>query len=268
MNDRQDLGETGVDALRSRMDADARFHRVLSGYDPDEVRAYLEDMKRVFVQMSNAAKREQESLIAEVNSVRNEIQARNCVIKRLQETLAQREAQLNDANKRIATMLESVKKFEAEREGLERLRAAAAATRVATERARVLETEVQQLRGTLSQAANLIESWKAERVRLTDENTRLQQELENMRGLIKSNAPERSATRMPPVPAPQTFASATMPEQADSSKIADKLASAFAEAYTLVSQLRTTGESPRAAQPRMQVLRPDGTSADYTINEK
>ena len=269
-SDRQDPREIGVDALRSRMDADARFHRVLSGYDPEEVRAYVEEIKRVFSQQAKAAKQEQESLIASLDSAKSEIQARNCAIKTLKDTLAQREAQLTTASTRIATLVQSVKRYEAERDGLDRLRAAAATARVASERAQSLEAETQQLRGTLSQAASLIESWKTERAQLIDENARLRQELEYLRGLIKSAPPEQAAARTAPAAAPQRFAPvpAPAPEQAVSSQIADKLADAFAEAYTLVSQLRTAGESPRTAQPRMQVLRPDGTSTDYTINGK
>ena len=268
MNDRQDQREPGVDALRSRMDADARFHRVLSGYDPDEVRAYLEDSKRVFSQQAKAAKQEQENLIAALDSAKSEIQARNCAIKTLRDTLAQREAQLTAASTRIATLIQSVKQFEAEREGLEKLRAAAATARVASERAQALEAETQQLRGTLSQAASLIESWKTERAQLIDENARLRQELEYLHGLFKNAPPEQAAVRTAPAAPSPRFSPAPPPEQAVSSQIADKLADAFAEAYTLVSQLRTTGEPPRTAQPRMQVLRPDGTSADYTINGK
>ena len=268
MNDRQDHREIGVDALRSRMDADARFRRVLSGYDPDEVRAYVEDIKRVFSQQAKAAKQEQESLLTELDSAKSEIQARNCAIKTLKETLAQREAQLTTASTRIATLLQSVKRFEAEREGLERLRAAAATARVVSERAQMLEAETQQLRGTLSQAASLIESWKTERAQLIDENTRLRQEVEYLRGLVKSVPPEQAAARPTAAAVPQRLGLAPRTEQDDSSHIADKLADAFAEAYTLVSQLKTSGEPPRTAQPRMQVLRPDGTSTDYTIGGK
>lgn len=267
MNDRQNQREIDVDALRSRMDADARFHRALSGYDPDEVRAYLEDIKRVFSQQAKAAKQEQESLIAELDSAKSEIQARNCAIKTLKETLAQCEARLTTASTRIATLIQSVKRYEAEREGLERLRAAAATARVASERAQTLEAETQQLRGTLSQAASLIETWKTERAQLIDENARLRQEVEYLRGLVKSAPPEQAAAR-PASAASQRFTAAPPPEQAGPSQIADKLADAFAEAYALVSQLRTAAEPARASQPRMQVLRPDGTSTDYTINGK
>jgi len=268
MNDRQDQREPGVDALRSRMDADARFHRVLSGYDPDEVRAYLEDIKRVFSQQAKAAKQEQESLIAELDSAKSEIQARNCAIKTLKETLAQCEARLTTASTRIATLIQSVKRYEAEREGLERLRAAAATVRVVSERAQTLEAETQQLRGTLSQAARLIETWKTERAQLIDENARLRQEVEYLRGLVKNVPPEQGAARTAPAAASPRFTAVPPQEQPGPSQIADKLADAFAEAYALVTQLRTAGEAPRASQPRMQVLRPDGTSTDYTINGK
>lgn len=37
-----------VQVLRSKMNADARFHRVLSGYDPEEVRAYVHEVRRDF----------------------------------------------------------------------------------------------------------------------------------------------------------------------------------------------------------------------------
>ena len=54
MSERNERREEGVEALRNRMDADARFHRVLSGYDPDEVRDFLEEMKRVLAQQAKA----------------------------------------------------------------------------------------------------------------------------------------------------------------------------------------------------------------------
>ena len=52
-----------VQVLRSKMNADARFHRVLSGYDPEEVRAYVHEVRRDFSRLTNAAKQEQESMI-------------------------------------------------------------------------------------------------------------------------------------------------------------------------------------------------------------
>ena len=54
-----------------------------------------------------------------------------------------------------------------------------------------------------------------------------------------------------------------------------ELAGAFAEAYTLVSQLRTGGAeaqhetvAPRPTQSRIQVLRPDGSAADCNFGGK
>ena len=63
MNESIERTEEGIDSLRNRMDADARFRRSLSGYDPQDVRAYVENVKRIFAQQSRAAKQEQEDLI-------------------------------------------------------------------------------------------------------------------------------------------------------------------------------------------------------------
>ena len=286
MSERGDRREDGVESLRSRMDADARFRRVLSGYDPDEVRAYTEDVKRVFTQQAKAAKREQETLISELNAAKSEIQARNCAIKTLKETLAQRDSQLDTANTRLTTLLQSVRQFESERESFERIRAAAETAHVSAERVQALETEAKQLRQTLSQAARLIETWKTERAQLLDENTQLRQKLDCLHGLFQGMIPEQnnssayaqppSQTQTPTVPAREEGRYLPVKEkpQMQPAQIADKLADTFAEAYALIDQIRTAGEparepaQPKAAQPRMQVLRPNGTTQDYSINGK
>ena len=286
MSERGDRREDGVESLRSRMDADARFRRVLSGYDPDEVRAYTEDVKRVFTQQAKAAKREQETLISELNAAKSEIQARNCAIKTLKETLAQRDSQLDTANTRLTTLLQSVRQFESERESFERIRAAAETAHVSAERVQALETEAKQLRQTLSQAARLIETWKTERAQLLDENTQLRQKLDCLHGLFQGMMPEQNNSRAyaQPLPQAQTPTAPARDEgrhlpvkempQMQPAQIADKLADTFAEAYALINQIRTAGEparesaQPKAAQPRMQVLRPNGTTQDYSINGK
>lgn len=286
MSERADRREDGVESLRSRMDADARFRRVLSGYDPDEVRAYAEDVKRVFTQQAKAAKHEQETLISELNAAKSEIQARNCAIKTLKETLAQRDSQLDAANARLTALIQSARQFESERESFERTRAAAAAAHVSAERVQALEAEAKQLRQTLSQAARFIETWRAERAQLLDENTQLRQKLDCLHGLFQGMMPEQNNGRVYAQPSLQTQTPAApvreegryppgkgMP-QMQPAQIADKLADTFAEAYALINQIRTAGEparepaQPKAAQPRMQVLRPNGTTQDYSINGK
>lgn len=289
MSERYDRREDGVDVLRSRMDAEARFHRILSGYDPEEVRAYVEEVKRIFSQQARAAKQEQETLIAQLDSAKSEIQARNCAIKTLKESLTQRETQLATASTRITTLIQSVKAQDAEHESVERLRAAAATARVTAERVQGLEKEVQQLRATLSQAASVIEVWKSERTQLIDENARLRHELEEFKKLITATLSEQEIRRAPRAEAPSRPAPVNVnasglegrvaqqgeAAQDVSSQLADKLAGAFAEAYTLVSQLRTGGAeaqhetvAPRPTQSRIQVLRPDGSAADCNFGGK
>ena len=272
MSERNERREEGVEALRSRMDADARFHRVLSGYDPDEVRAFLEEMKRVFAQQTKAAKQEQETLIAELGAARSEILARNCALKTVKDTLDQREAELKSMQTRAVGLTQSIRSLEAERAGMEQLRVAAASARVAAERAQALEQEVQQLRGTLSQAANVIEAWKTERTQLQEDNARLRAEIESMRIHGASSAQGYEPRNASPIPAPPVRQETT---PAMTPEMADKLADTFAEAYALISQFRTANEPPRPAQPpqrgspsRVQVLRPDGTTADYSISGK
>ena len=72
MSERIERTEEGIDSLRNRMDADARFRRSLSGYDPQDVRAYVENVKRIFAQQSRAAKQEQEDLIAQLDSAKSD----------------------------------------------------------------------------------------------------------------------------------------------------------------------------------------------------
>lgn len=286
MSERADRREDGVESLRSRMDADARFRRVLSGYDPDEVRAYAEDVKRVFTQQAKAAKHEQETLISELNAAKSEIQARNCAIKTLKETLAQRDSQLDAANTRLTALIQSARQFESEHESFERIRAAAETAHVSAERVQALETEAKQLRQTLSQAARLIETWRAERAQMLDENTQLRKKLDCLHGLFQGMMPEQNNGRAYAQPSSQTQTPAApareegryppvkrMP-QTQTAQIADQLADTFAEAYALINQIRTAGEparepaQPKAVQPRMQVLRPNGTTQDYAINGK
>lgn len=272
--------EESVDALRSRMDADARFHRVLSGYDPDEVREYLEEMKKTFSQQAKAAKREMESIFAELNTAKSEIDSRNCAIRTLKEALSQREKELTDATVRINTLLQNLKKYEVEREGYARLRAAVDGIRAVNERAQALEQEVQQLRTALSQAASLAGSWKEERTILTSENARLSAELEQLRGEVLRVTTERDQARsiaymaaMNNRPAPVASPRVEMPVYQPPEpvvgippQIADRLAETFAEAYALISQFKS-GSEPQAepavqrptSPPKMQVLRPDGS---------
>ncbi len=319
MNERRESRDEGVNALRTRMDADARFRRVVSGYDPSEVRAYVEQVKRVLAQQTIAAKQEQESLIFEMNSAKSEIQARNYAITTLKETLAQQEAQLTAANSqigalvqsvrslketiaerdaqlasanlRITTLVQSVKAGAADREELIRIREAAEKARAAAERVQLLEKEAQQLRGALSQAGKKMETWKTERARYMDDNTRLRQELDYLQNMpvVPTQAPDfgwnnpgqtayvRQAQPMQPV---QSFQQVQQePPQSENkqelfSQIIDKLADTFAEAYALINQLRASGEPSRDAAPqrtnppRMQVLRPEGSYMDYIGSKK
>ncbi len=280
----EDVGE-----LRSRMDADARFHRVLSGYDPNEVCAYVEEVRRVLFKQSKVAKQEQESLLAQLESAKNETQARNCAIKSLKETLAHREELLSEASTRVTTLIQSVKQMEAERAGLgdlrtvnEKIRAAEEKTRAAEEKAHAaeektqrMEQELQQWRTTLSRAANLIETWKDERVQLVEENMRLRQEMEYLRGLFQTVIAQKIETA-PPVPVVQPTVSNPVrkePDKVATAQLTDTLTDAFVEAYDLINKLRAIDEQKkstvtlRPAQPRMQVLRPDGTAADCLIDK-
>ena len=275
--------EESVDALRSRMDADARFHRVLSGYDPDEVRDFLENMKQTFLQQAKAAKREMESIFADLNAAKSEIDSRNCAIRTLKEALCQREKELSEANTRISTLLQNLKKYEAEREGYARLRAAVDSIRVVNERAQSLEQEVQQLRTALSQAATLANGWKAERTTIMSENSRMSEELEQLRGELLRVTAERDQARSDAylaatnartssAPNARFDAPAYQPPQEHAvgipPQIADRLADTFAEAYTLISQLRNKlslpeEHAPQTSPPRMQVLRPSGSAGDH-----
>jgi len=187
MNERIERTEAGIDSLRSRMDADARFRRAMSGYDPRDVQAYVENVKRIFAQQTKAAKQEQDDLLAQLDSAKSEIQARNCAIKKLKDLLYERETQLNTANTRINTLLQSVKAHGAEREELERLREEVAGSGNA-ERIRALEKETQQLRAAVAQASNLVNTWKAERERLIEENDRLREEVYYLRAVTSKPA--------------------------------------------------------------------------------
>jgi predicted nuclease with TOPRIM domain len=258
------------------MDADARFHRVLSGYDPEEVRDCLEEMKKKLALQAKAARREQESLLADIDSLKSEVEARNCAVNTLKETIAQREQELADAGGRIRTLIGHLKKYEEERAGYERLRAAVDGVRATNDRAQTLEREVQQLRGALSQAANVGEAWKTERARMLAENARMQEELSRLRAENSRLSVERDEARTYAYmatmdgrqdgeryahPKPQEPAAGIPPQ------IADKLADTFAEAYALINQWRGGEEPQEDAQhgghPRMQVLRPTGAGGDH-----
>ena len=292
MDERLDPSERGIDTLRSRMDADARFRRAISGYDPQDVRAYVENVKRIFSQQAMASKQEQEYLIAQLESTKSELQARNCGIKKLKDLLMDRESQLNNANARINTLLQSIKAHSVEREELERLRQEIA-TNGSSERLQALEREAQQQRAAVAQATSLVETWKAERERLLVENERLRQEVNYLRSIATRPAPEPEPQPMyapNPAPARQSYPDifpqesrfapppqqqpAVSQQQKDFAQIADKLATMFAEAYQLVSQFRTAQEPQpepqpqRPAQPYMQILRPEGTNADGLYTRK
>ncbi|MDD4311961.1 MAG: hypothetical protein PHW41_05725 [Eubacteriales bacterium] len=194
MSEYIERNEEGIDSLRNRMDADARFRRSLSGYDPQDVRAYVENVKRIFAQQTRAAKQEQEDLLAQLDSAKSEVQARNCGIKKLKDLLVEREAQLNTANMRINTLLQTVKTHGAERDELERLRQEAASSGN-TERILSLEKETQQLRAAVAQASNLVNTWKAERERLMEENDRLREEVNYLRAVSSRATADYEASR-------------------------------------------------------------------------
>ena len=281
--------EKGIDSLRSQMDADARFRRALSGYDPHDVRMYVENVKRVFAQQAKAAKQEQEYLIIQLDAAKSEIEARNCGLKKLKDLLIERETQLNAANTRINALLNTVKGHRAEREELERLRQEAAGEGNA-ERIRALETETQKLRASVAQATNLVVTWKAERERLMEENDRLREEVYYLRAIGMRPATDAGEMRplehgvyaaayeKPYVQQPQRQPAQQQPaqphpqqtgfsQQKEFSQVADKLATMFAEAYQLISQFKSSIDaqpelSQRPAQPAMQILRPDASNAD------
>ena len=287
MNEPIERSAEGIDSLRSRMDADARFRRSLSGYDPQDVRAYVENVKRIFAQQARVAKQEQEDLIAQLNSAKTEIQARNYGIKKFKELLVEREAQLNTANTRINVLLQTVKSHGAEREELEQLRQEAASNGN-VERIQALEKETQQLRSAVAQASNLVNTWKAERERLMDENERLQEEVYYLRAAAINPAQTADAVRTYQQPYAGGYEQQQRPARADVitaenrftqqnqqqavqqganvqqkefSQVADKLATMFAEAYQLISQFKSNLDAQPAAQqqpqqPQMQPLRP------------
>jgi len=294
MNERFEREDEGIDTLRSRMEANARFRRALSGYDPQDVHNYVDNVKRIFAQQARAAKREQEDLIAQLESAKSEIQARNCGIRKMKELLIERETQLNTANARINALAQAVKKHVPEREELEYLRQQAGGGGV-SERIRSLEAETRQLRASMAQASKMIESWKLERGQILEENNRLRQEVQSLRVNAPAAAQPPEAYRAyaapsAPVNPPESHArqpyaepyapSAVNAQSADFSQTIDKLALMFAEAYRLVSQLKTSApeppemepepkqQPPRPAQPYMQILRPEGTTTDNLHNRK
>ena len=271
MSEQTERIENDIDSLRCRMDADARFRRAISGYDPYEVRAYVENVKRIFAQQAKASKQEQETLIAQLESARSEIQARNYAIKKLKDLLIQREAQLSTANSRINTLLESVKKHDAEREELERLRTAAESSDLTYERFTALQNETQQLRAALAKTSEALESWKAERGRLMGENERLKQEMYYQRSAAPRPVPEYDGRMYAASLPPRQMYAESAPAPRDFSQVADKLASMFADAYLLISQFRNAEaqqDAPRTGQPYMQILRPDSGFPDNPLNKK
>jgi hypothetical protein len=302
MSERTERNEQGIDSLRSQMDADARFHRALSGYDPQDVRRYVENVKRIFAQQTKAAKQEHEYLIIQLDAAKSEIQARNYGIKKLKDLLVDRETQLNAANTRISALLQAVKNHSAERDELERLRLELAEGGNA-ERIRALEAETQKLRASVAQASNLVVAWKAERERLMAENDRLREEVYYLRAVTTRPAVDASVMRpfetqsayattfeRPPIQQPmqqpmrqsvqqpmqppmqqpmqQTTQQAAFAQQKEFSQVADKLATMFAEAYQLISQFKSKLDAQpdfqqqRPMQPAMQILRPDTASGD------
>ena len=291
MNETIERNAEGIDSLRSRMDADARFRRTLSGYDPQDVRAYVENVKRIFAQQTRAAKQEQEDLIAQLNSAKSEIIARNCGIKKFKELLVEREAQLNNANTRINALLQTVKSHGAEREELERLRMELASNGNA-ERIQALEKETQQLRSAVAQASNLVNTWKTERERLMEENERLNEEVYYLRSVAMNSPqgmdanrayaqqsyapayeqPQRSAPAYEQPQRPvradvitaenrftqqnnqQSTQQAVSSQQKEFSQVADKLATMFAEAYQLISQFKSNLDAQPAPPQQQQPL--------------
>ena len=291
MNGEMEHRSESMNTLRSRMDADARFHRVVRGYDPEEVQDYLEQLKNVFDQQVKAGKREQEALIAALGAAKSEIEARNCAVKSLSDKVTQREKELSDAAKRITTLVQYVKKYEAEREDVLRAKSGLEQLRAQVQRVQPLEEENRRLRAALTKASAAGEGWRHEREGITEENERMQSELSRLRAENARLAAERDEARSfaymaamesrgesartepragrtesypyaqtPPAPAPAPPAAA-LPVQA-----AGRLADIFAEAYEIVNQLRGESE-PRSdpAQrnaPRMHVVRPDGTTGE------
>jgi len=256
----------GVDSLRLRMDTEARFHRVLSGYDPEEVRECLEEMKRLSAQQTKAAKLEQETILRDLDSARSEIEARNCAIRSLKASLEQRDGKLSEANARIMTLVQNAKKHEAARGEYERTRAAA-------EQLQTLERDAQQLRAALNQAAAVGEKWRDERTRLLAENERLRAEgarltaerdearicalaaaVESRAGTERAGAEQRNCPREPE------------PSGSTAEEIANRLKETFAEACELLDRLKANEDSDRTSRTsamRMQVLRPDGSSGEH-----
>ena len=293
MSERFEREDEGIDTLRSRMEADARFRRALSGYDPQDVHNYVDNVKRIFAQQARAAKREQEDLIAQLESAKSEIQARNCGIRKMKELLIERETQLNTANARINALAQAVKKHIPEREELEYLRQQAGGGDI-SDRMRSLEAETRQLRASVAQASKWMESWKVERGQILEENNRLRQEVQYLRTNAAAAQPPEGyrAYTAPSAPAnppelhvrqsiaDSSVPSATNAQSPEFSQTVDKLAQIFAEAYRLVSLLKTNAPEPpaieteprqqpsRPTQPYMQILRPEGTTTDALHNRK
>ena len=293
MNEPNERSVEGIESLRNRMDSDARFRRALSGYDPQDVRAYVENVKRIFAQQAKAAKLEQENLIAQLDSAKSEIQARNYGIQKFKELLMEREAQLNNANTRINALLQTVKSHGVEREELERLRQEAASSGNA-ERIASLEKETQQLRAAVAQASNLVNTWKAERERLMEENDRLREEVYYLRAVasrpMEPEQPQAYAQQNPyanpyeqpmrpmrqdvitaesrftqpsaqqvmqqPMQQPAQQQAQASNQHREFSQVADKLATMFAEADQLISQFKSNLDAQPEPQPQPRQAQP------------
>jgi DivIVA domain-containing protein len=269
-----------MNTLRNRMDADARFHRVVRGYDPEEVQVYLEELRSVFNQQAKAGKREQEALIASLNAAKSEIDARNCVVKSLTDKVAQREMELSEAAKRITTLVQYVKKYEAEREGVLRLKSSIEQMRTETQRAKKLDVEIRQLRETLGRATAASAGWKQEQEALAVENEKMQSELIRLRSenarLIAERDEARSFAYMAAKESREESGRREHEDRCNGtsrenppvipSQTAGRLADIFAEAYEIVNRLSGEPEGktdpPQRNTPRMQVLRPDGSTGE------
>lgn len=300
MNGEMEHRNETMNALRGRMDADARFHRVMRGYDPDEVQDYLEELKKVFDQQAKAAKREQEKLIASMSAAKSEIEARNCAVRSLSEKVTQREMELSEAAKRITTLVQYVKKYEAEREDVLRMRSGIEQLRAAAQRTQTLEEENKQLRTALEKSSSAGESWRQERESLTAdceqmkkessrlraENARLLAERDEARSFAymaamdsrarddgakqtdRTDRTDRDGVRTERTDGyayastpPAPTAQAALPVQA-----AGRLADIFAEAYEIVNKLRgepdDRSDASQRSVPRMHVVRPDGSTGE------
>ena len=299
MKEYRDGNESTIDSLRSQMDADARFRRAIGGYHPKDVYSYVVNVKRIFAQQVTASKQEQEHLIAQLETAKSEIQARNFAVTRLKGLLAEREQQIKTARARIDSLFQFVKKqHEAEREELERLRLQVQDSGV-PERIQALQQETKHLRAAAAQVLELVEGWKAERERLLDENGRLRREAEYLRTYAARSAPKEDEYGFAAAqsayhaeadfqPEPQradtgaaNHKAAAQPEHAEWDgflHMIDQLAVTIAEVVRLAGEQRPGAqpqrEAPQEPQPQrplppfMQILRPEGANSDSAFTRK